>query len=353
MKCAVLPKQRVLTFEDRPIPEPGPHHVLIKILRVGVCGSDAHYYTEGRIGDFVVNSPIILGHEGAGVVAAVGAQVKTLKQGDRVTFEPGYTCRRCYYCKSGAYNLCPQVTFMGTPPVDGCFCEFVSWPEDFVFHLPDSMTMEDGATMEPASCGLWAVKRGGVKTGDSVVVFGVGPIGLLTMQAAKVAGATTLIAVDIEDFRLEYARRLGATHVFNDTDGAALERIRKLTGRVRGFGTRHAGADVTFETAGTIPTVRNTLAAVRPGGVAVLVGLPPDPMVELDIVGAASKEIDIRGMFRYVNQYPAAIALAAGGRIDVRRLVTHHYPLEKVEDALLFVHTRKSESIKVMIDVAE
>ncbi len=353
MACAVLHGVRDLRIEERPIPKPGPDEVLVRIARVGVCGSDVHYYTRGRIGDYVVRAPMILGHESAGTVVSVGREVKGFAEGDRVTIEPGYTCRKCFYCKSGHYNLCPDVTFMATPPVDGAFCEYVAWPADFCFALPDTLTFAEGAMMEPLSVGLWAAERGSVQPGDAVAIFGCGPIGLLTMQACRVAGATTIIGVDLEDYRLEQATHLGATHVFNDSDGDALAAIRQACAGLRGFGSKYSGVDVAFETAGSVPTTRNALAATRPGGVAVLVGLPPDPMVELDIVSAASKEIDIRGMFRYANRYPAALSLTQTGRIDVASLVTHHFALEDAERALQYADENKASALKVMIDISD
>ncbi len=351
MLCAVLHGVRDVRLERRPVPVPQAGEVLVRLRRVGVCGSDVHYYTHGRIGDFVVRQPLILGHECAGEIVACGEGVGHLQPGQRVAIEPGHTCRRCFYCKTGRYNLCPQVIFMATPPIDGAFCTYVAWPEDYVFPLPEGMSFEEGAMMEPLAVGLWAVERGGVKPGDSVAVFGCGPIGLLTLQAAKAAGATTLIAVDIEDFRLGHALRLGATQAFNDGDGSALAKIRALCAERTGFAPQDAGVDVAFETAGTLVTTRNTLAAVRPGGVAVLVGLPPQPMVELNLVAAAGKEIDIRGMFRYANRYPRAIALTAARRIEVASLVTHHFPLEQAEAALRFADEHKGKALKVMVDI--
>jgi len=353
MRCAVLHGVRDLRIEERRVPQPGPGEVLVAIRRVGVCGSDVHYYTQGHIGDYVVRTPMVLGHEAAGVVVGAGEGVTRHAVGDRVAIEPGYTCRRCFYCKSGRYNLCPEVTFMATPPVDGAFCDYVTWPEDFVHPLPNALSFDDGAMMEPLSVGLWAVERGAVQPGDAVAVFGSGPIGLLTLQAARAAGATTLIAVDIEDSRLAHARRLGATHTLNDQDGGAVDRVRRITAGLRGFGPEQSGVDVAFETAGTVPTTRNTLAATRPGGVAVLVGLPPDPTVPLDIVSAAGKEIDIRGQFRYAGQYPRAVALTEAGRVDVASLVTHHFPLERAEEALRLADEHKEVALKVMVDVAE
>ena len=350
MKCAVLYGVDDVRIEERPVPVPGPGEVLVKIQRVGVCGSDVHYFKQGRIGDFVVRAPMILGHESAGIVVATGDGVTRFKAGDRVAIEPGYTCGKCDYCRSGHYNLCPDVVFMATPPVDGAMADYVAWPEDFCFALPDNMTFDEGAMMEPLSVGLWAVKRGQVRPGDSVAIFGCGPIGLVTLQAARIAGATTLVCVDIEPSRLARAASLGATATIDDRSRTAVEQIRGLMIQ-QGMDERRAGVDVAFETAGSVPTTRNALAVTRHGGVAVLTGLPSQPLVELDIVSAASKEIDMRGQFRYANRYPAAIALTSTGRIDVASLVTHHFPLDQAAQALRFADEHKDVAIKVMVDV--
>ena len=350
MKCAVMYVVDDVRIEERPVPVPAPGEVLVQIQRVGVCGSDVHYFKQGRIGDFVVRAPMILGHESAGLVVSAGAEVTRFKAGDRVTIEPGYTCGKCRYCRSGHYNLCPDVVFMATPPVDGAMAEYVVWPEDFIFPLPDNMTFDDGAMMEPLSVGLWAVERAQVRPGDSVAIFGCGPIGLLTLQAARIAGATTMICIDIEPSRLARAASLGATATIDDRSHTAVEEIRRLM-IAQGMDERRAGVDVAFETAGSVPTTRNALAVARHGGVAVLTGLPSQPMVELDIVSAASKEIDIRGQFRYANRYPPAIALTSTDRIDVASLVTHHFPLAEAEQALRFADEHKDVAIKVMVDV--
>ena len=351
MSCVVLHGIRDVRIEQRPIPEPGPGEVLVRVKRVGICGSDVHYLAHGRIGNAVVREPMVLGHESSGVVEEIGSTATALNVGDRVAIEPGRTCGSCFYCKTGRYNLCPNVRFMASPPVDGSLCEYVAWPADLLFPLPDSLTFEEGAMMEPLAVGLWAAERGEVRPGDSVAVFGCGPIGLVTLQAARVAGASTVIGVDIQDYRLEHARRMGATHVLNDTDGTALEQLRSITSGLRGVGAAHAGVDVSYETAGTLPTVRNALGAVRRGGIAVLVGSPPTREVEIDLVATTRGEIDIRGQFRYANCYPRAIALVSSGQVDVASLVTHHFPLSRAYEALEFAETHKSESLKVVVDI--
>jgi L-iditol 2-dehydrogenase len=349
MTAAVMHGVRDVRLETRPRPAPREHEVLVRIGAVGVCASDVHYYTHGRIGDFVVRAPLILGHESAGVVVEVGAAVRRFRVGDRVTLEPGYTCGSCWYCKTGRYNLCPDVTFMATPPVDGAFCEFVAWPEAFTYAVPDNLSLEEAALAEPLSVGLWATQRAGVQAGWSVAVFGAGPIGCCVLQAAKARGATTLIAVDVEPFRLELAQRLGATHVIDARGTDPAVAARELMAVEQGFAPAHSGVDAAFETAGTIGTTRATLAAVRPGGQAVLVGLPPDPLVELDIVAAASREISIHGEFRYGNTYPTALALTAAGRIDMAALITHRFPLAQADAALAFADSHKHEAMKVVV----
>ncbi|CAM4061988.1 NAD(P)-dependent alcohol dehydrogenase [Deinococcus marmoris] len=349
-RTSVLHGIRELKWETREVPSPGPHEVRVRVRRIGVCGSDVHYYTHGRIGPFVVEAPLVLGHEVMGVVEALGPDVTGLQVGDRVALEPGYPCRRCAYCKRGEYNLCPHMTFMATPPVNGALGEYVVWPDDFAFKLPDSISDDAGALLEPLAVGIWAARKGNVGPGDSVAVFGAGPIGCTTIQAARAAGATTIIAVDLEDFRLELARKVGATHTINARHEDVLAVIRELT---RGdLPLSHAGVDVSFETAGSLPTTRMTLAAPRPGGRAVLVGLPADPEVSLDIVSAASREVTLRGVFRYANCYPAAIALVASGAIDLDALVTHRYAFDQTPEAFEFADHEKKASMKVMIDVS-
>ena len=350
-RTTVLHGVRDLRWETRTVPQPGPREVRVRVRRIGVCGSDVHYYTHGRIGSFVVEAPLVLGHEVMGVVEALGEGVTRHRVGDRVALEPGVPCRRCDYCKRGHYNLCPEMHFMATPPVDGALSEYVVWPEDFAFAVPGSVSDDAAALLEPLAVGVWAARRGGVKMGDAVAVLGAGPIGCTSLMAARAAGATTLIAVDLEDFRLDLAREVGATHTVNARREDPVARIREITAELTGLPLTHAGVDVAFETAGSVPTCRMSLAAPRPGGVTVLVGLPPDPEVTLDIVSAASRETDIRGIFRYANCYPAAIGLAASGAAPLDRLVTHRYAFDQAPEAFAFADRERASSMKVMIDL--
>lgn len=316
------------------------HYVRVAVRACGICTSDLHYYKHGMIGPYVVKEPLILGHECAGEVVEVGPQVETLRVGDRVAVEPGFPCRRCEYCRRGRYNLCPDVVFFATPPIDGAFRETVVVPEDLAYRIPDSMDYEEAAMLEPLSVAIWSAQRGDLRPGCHVAVIGAGTIGSLTVQMAKVAGATTIIAVDIEPFRLEMVAKLGATHLINASQEDTISRISRLTYR---------GVDVAFETCGAAATLRDTLAVVRPGGVAVLVGLPPEPEVPVAVTAACSKEIDIRGVFRYAHTWPMAIALVAQGRVDVASMVTHRFTLDRAREALDFAEAHRHEAMKVML----
>jgi len=231
MKAVYLEEIGRLDVREIPIPEPGPRDVLVKMKSVGVCGSDIHYYEHGRIGDFVVREPLILGHECAGEVVEAGPEVIALQPGDRVAIEPGVPCRHCKHCLSGRYNLCTDVVFLATPPVDGAFCEYVTSPDDFAYKLPDNVSTEAGATIEPLSVGMHAVNLTGVGAGEAVLVLGAGPIGLLAVAAAAAAGAGHITAVDLLPNRLEAAGLMGASRTVNANEEDVAEALRPQPGR--------------------------------------------------------------------------------------------------------------------------
>jgi L-iditol 2-dehydrogenase len=315
-RVAVLTEPGTIVLEERPVPEPGAREVLVEVGAVGVCGSDVHYYEHGRIGSHVVRAPLVLGHECAGRVAAVGAQVTRHAVGDRVALEPGVPCGRCRECRAGRYNLCADVVFFGTPPIDGAFADFVTIHEDFAFALPGDLSDEAGALMEPLSVGIWACRKAGVTAGDRVLVTGAGPIGLLAMQVALAFGATAVEVSDVNERRLELARRTGATRV------------------LRPGADEPAEADALIECSGHPAAVRAGIEALRPAGTAVLVGMGPGESGELPLALIQNREIWVTGTFRYANTYPTAIALAASGRVDLAAIVTGHYALEETERAL-------------------
>jgi L-iditol 2-dehydrogenase len=314
-RAAVLHAIGDVRIEDRPMPEPGPLDVLVEIAAVGVCGSDVHYYEQGRIQTRIVRGPHVLGHESAGRVVAIGERVSKHGVGDRVTLEPGFPCGRCRECRTGAYNLCQDVKFLGAPPTDGAFTRYLAMHEDFAHALPDDLSDEAGALMEPLSVALWACERGGVSAGDRVLVTGAGPIGQLSAQVAAARGATEIVVTDVNRHRLELALRTGATR--------AVE-----------AGGQLPEADVLIECSGHPQAMHDGIAALRSAGTAVLVGMGggDDASVPLSLI--QTREIWLSGTFRYANTYPAAIALVASGAVDVEAIITGHFALDEVEAAL-------------------
>lgn len=340
---ALLYKPKDLRLVQTPIPEINDDEVLLRMDCVGICGSDVHYWQTGACGHFVLKEPMIMGHEASGVVAKLGKKVKNLKVGDRVAIEPGVPCRYCEFCKTGRYHLCPDMSFCATPPVHGNLVRYYKHAADFCFKLPDHVSMEEGALLEPLAVGIHSCRRGGVSAGHVVLVLGAGPIGLLTMLAAKAFGASKVLITDILQSRLDFARQLGADHTLlvtrESNEADLVMKIHELLG---------GHPDVSFDASGAQATVRLSLLATKSGGVAVLVGMgAPEQTVPLS--GALAREVDIRGIFRYVNDYPTALAMVASGKINVKPLVTHHFSIEESLEA--YEVARQGAGIKVMIHV--
>ncbi|XP_068622760.1 sorbitol dehydrogenase-like [Battus philenor] len=340
---AVLYKTKDLRLEQTPIPEIADDEVLLRMDCVGICGSDVHYWQSGSCGHFVLKEPMIMGHEASGVVAKVGANVKKLAVGDRVAVEPGVPCRYCEFCKTGRYHLCPDMRFCATPPYHGNLCRYYKHAADFCYKLPPHVTMEEGALLEPLSVGIHACRRGGVGAGQSVLVLGAGPIGIVTMLAAKAMGASKIVITDILQSRLDFAKKLGADHtVLVSRESSETELVQTIHGLL---GDQ---PDISIDASGAQATVRLALLATKSGGVAVLVGMG-SPELTLPLAGAVAREVDIRGIFRYVNEYPIALSMVASGQINVKPLVSHHYSLEETLEA--YEVARQGLGIKVMIHV--
>lgn len=341
---AVLYAAQDLRLEERPIPQPGPGEVLLRVASVGICGSDVHYWWRGRTARFVVESPLILGHESSATVVSCGQGVTSLKPGDRVAIEPGVPCRSCCFCKGGRYNVCPDVKFCATPPVDGTLTNYYVHPADFCFRLPDSVSDEEGAMLEPLAVAVYSCRRAEVGLGMAVLVLGAGPIGLVALLTARAMGAGHICITDINDSRLEFAKNLGADSSVNVSGLSPREAANKI------LSLMPARPAALLECSGADSSYQMGLLAGAPRGVMVTVGRG-NPEVTLPLALATAKEMDIRGIFRYANCYPTALAMVASGRVDVRPLITHRFMLTQVEEA--FRTAREGTAIKVMIRVQQ
>jgi L-iditol 2-dehydrogenase len=319
MRASVMTGVGTLTVEDRPTPSPGPHEVLIEVAAVGVCGSDVHYYRHGRIGDFVVEEPMILGHEMSGRIAAVGDGVDADRVGQRVAVEPQHPCRRCKQCTSGRYNLCPEMKFYATPPVDGAFCRYVTIDAEMAHPVPDSMSDDAAALLEPLSVAIATMRKAGIVPGSSILIAGAGPIGVICAQAARAFGAARIVVSDLVASRRERVLHFGATEVLDPTvdDVAALD----------------PQVDAFVDASGAAPAVVSGIKAVGPAGRVVLVGMGAEDYA-LPVGYIQNMEITVTGVFRYTDTWPAAIHLVSSGQIDLDALVTGRYDLEHVADAL-------------------
>lgn len=320
MRAAVLTQPETIVVEDRPTPVPGPDQVLVRVSSVGICGSDVHYYQHGRIGDFVVKDPIILGHEAAGTIEAVGANVTRVQPGQRVAIEPGVPDFTCAECRAGRYNLCPQVEFYATPPFDGAFAELVLAHSAFVYPVPDAVSDDAAALIEPLSVGIWANRKAAVDPSATVLITGAGPIGLVNLQVARARGAGTVYVSDVNEHRLAAAAELGGIPI---NVGA-----EPLTAQLSSAPT------VVLECSGVPEVVGEAIRALAPAGRAVLIGMGGDE-ISLPVSAIQNRELSITGVFRYANTWPEAISLIMSGAVDLDRLVTGYFDLDHAADALL------------------
>jgi L-iditol 2-dehydrogenase len=335
--AAVLYGAGDLRLEQRPVPRPGPRDVLIEIRSVGVCGSDVHYYEHGRIGDFVVAEPMILGHESSGVVRATGSAVSRLAVGQRVALEPGVPCGHCLQCRTGRYNLCPDMRFFATPPVDGTLTRYVTLSEDYAHPLPPELSDDAGAMIEPLSVAIWANRKAQTTPGARVLVTGAGPIGVLCALVAQASGASGVAITDINSSRLALASELGIGTVAENVAAA-----HSLAG----------AADVLLECTGVASVVADGIGALQPAGIAVLVGMGAETAQPLPVALIQARELAVTGTFRYANTYPAAIALAIAARLPLDGLVGARLSLGQAEEALQMGRTDPGV-LKTIVRVTE
>lgn len=344
MKTAVMTKMQQIEMQMRPIPQPKDDEVLVKLEAIGVCGSDLHFFEHGKIGDCVVEYPFVLGHEPAGRVVEVGKNVTHLKVGDRVTLEPGKTCGKCEFCRTGRYNLCPDVEFFATPPYDGVLSEYVAHEAALCFKLPDNVDSIAGSLIEPLAVGFHAVvNQAEAHVGQSAVVFGAGCIGLVTLMALKYVGISQIFVVDVLDNRLKKAKELGAAEVLNAKKTDVVKKLAELTGG--------RGCDLAFETAGTQITAGQAIRAVKKGATIVLIGYSSSGEMNLPMGLALDKEINFKTNFRYRHIYPMAIEAVASGKVPVKDIVTDYYHLDQAHECFMDCINNKAEIVKAVITV--
>jgi len=342
MKALVLKEKNKLAVEDFAIDEElSPSDVRIAIKRVGICGSDIHYYLHGRIGDFILKEPMILGHEASGIVIEVGSNVKDLKVGDRVCMEPGIPSLESSMSLKGKYNLDPGVRFWATPPIHGCMRESVVHPASFTFKLPDNVSLEEGALVEPLAIGVYSASTATIQPGDVAIVFGAGTIGIVTALAALSSGCSKVILCDIKQGKLDIIKKHFSNNILCvNTSTESLDTIIQSIAP--------EGVDIVFEATGNPSVIANIIKYIRPGGRAVMIGMPPTPAA-YDVVAAQVKEVEIRHIFRYRNMYPRTINMIASGAMRVKPLITHSYNFSDVIEAFNFAASMPEDAIKVMI----
>jgi L-iditol 2-dehydrogenase len=331
MKSVRLHGTGDLQIHDEPVPLVSEKEKLIRVKSTGVCGSDLHWFSEGSIGDAKLQHPLILGHEFAGET----------EDGQRVAIDPAFPCGSCEFCAHGHPNLCSSIIFAGHGTQDGSLREYMAWSEKCLFPIPDSLSFEDGAMLEPLGVAIHAVDLGKLKAAMTVGVFGCGPIGLLVIQLAKLSGAANIIATDKFAHRVEAAKAYGADHVFLAGNTSQFSEIQAAT--------KGRGVDVAFEAVGVQETVNESVAAVIPGGKVILIGIPNDDKTSFSASTARRKGLTIKLVRRMKYTYPRAIELISKGLVDVRSMVTHRFSLEQSDQA--FRVAQRRDGLKVMINL--
>ncbi len=341
MRALVLEQKGKLSLREFAVDSAfGPNDVRIRTHTVGICGSDVHYYTHGKIGPFVLNAPMILGHEAAGTIIEVGAEVHDLKVGDRVCMEPGVPDPNSRASKLGIYNVDPAVQFWATPPVHGCLVAEIVHPARFAFRLPETVSFAEGAMVEPFAIGMQAALRARIQPGDIAVVCGAGPIGMMVALAALAGGCAKVLVTDVAQPKLDIIAKYQGIETVNLRQQTARDYILGMTG---GW-----GADVVIECSGNAAAIMDLPNLVRPGGAIVLVGMPVEP-VAFDIVGLQAKEARIETVFRYANIYDRAINLLGSGRVDLKPLISATYRFDESITAFERAAEHRPTDVKIQI----
>jgi L-iditol 2-dehydrogenase len=325
---------------DKPVPK--PHEALVHVESVGICGSDLHYYEQGCIGGSKLTKPTILGHEYAGTVEEVGAEADRSLVGKRVAVEPGIPCLECEWCRHGQYNVCLNMFFPGGPDCDGALREYMTVHAEFCFPIPDTLTWAEAVMIEPLAVAVHAVELANVQPGETAAVLGLGPIGLLTAQMLKLSGAESVFGTDLHDYRVDAGGKNGVDYVFNAVKIDTVEAIIRETGG--------RGVDVAFDMARSSETISLACRVVRPAGRCVLTGISGEEYDPIPVCVSRRKELAIQWCRRFKDNYPTAISLVESGKIDVRSLVTHSFPLEKAREAFELVSNFEDNVLKASID---
>ena len=341
MKVCVLTGQRQLEWTQREIPQPAPGELQIKLEYVGICGSDLHFYDQGRLANWELDGPLALGHEPGGVVTAIGEGVKGFAVGDKVALEPAVPCGHCEACRTGHYNLCPDVKMLAIPHErDGVFAEYCTHDASMCYKLPENMDTMEGGLLEPLTVGMHGTELSDAKLGETAIVLGCGCIGLCTIMSLKARGVTEIYAADVLDKRLEMALEVGATRVFNSKKESIEEFAKTLPG---------GGADQVYECAGNRITTLQTCRLIKRAGKVTLVGVSPEPVLELDIATLNDMEGTIYSVYRYRNLYPKAIKAVSGGLIPLKKIVSHVFDFQDCIHAIEYSNDHKDEVIKGVI----
>jgi len=330
-------------MHDEPIPTPASGEALVEVKSVGVCASDVHWYNEGRIGSVVLSDPLVLGHEASGVVAELGEGCSVLSPGDKVAIEPAKPCMSCEWCKSGHFNVCPGIPFFGTPPTDGCYREYVCWPEGLLLRMPDVLTYDETAMLEPMAVGLYAWQLAKMQRTESAAIIGAGAIGLSTLQAVRANGTGRIIVSEPIPERRHLARKLGADYVIDPNTADPTEAVHQLTdGR---------GADVVFECAGAENAIPQACGAARVLGRLVIVGIPDTDCYPFDAAVSRRKELTAAFVRRSNMTTEMSVELAVKKKIDLACYVTHRFPLEDAKQAMELMQSKQDGVIRPVISV--
>jgi L-iditol 2-dehydrogenase len=342
MRIAQLSAPHRFDLLDRPVPEPGPGQIRVRVHAVGICGSDLHYFSEGSIGDIQCQYPMVLGHEPAGVVDKVGAGVSGWSEGDRAIFEPALYCYHCEFCQSGRHNICANIRFLSMPEDPGFLRDYVLLPATNLLPLPPRLSFAEGTVAEPLAVVLHSMQFAAIRTGESAVVFGAGPIGLLTVAALRMSGAGRIWSVDPVASRRELARAMGAYAVLHPSEGAAQTILRETGAR---------GVDAAFDCAAKEDTLNQALRAARNGGRVLLTGIPSEERVPLEFHVMRRKELTLFNVRRSNHEPHAAIDAIAREPQRFRPMLTHTRPIEQVHDAFDIAESYRDGVGKMIVEL--